>query len=230
VPESSQHTDSRPEEGQNAMDVQQAAAAPIGGALDEDTENQAAAAPAGLWRKYGPRFIALGASLVITISVITFRQQIVDLGRYGYLGVFVISLLGNATVILPVPSLAVVFAGGGVLNPIVVGLVAGVAEPLGELTGYLAGYGGSAIIEDRVRYERIKGWMERRGFLTLFVFSVIPNPLFDLAGMTAGMLKFPVWRFLVACWLGKTIKALVIAYVGSVSVGLLEGLLGGFGL
>ena len=81
----------------------------------------------------------------------SFGDQLVDLRGYGYLGVFLISLLGNATVILPVPSLAVVFAGGGVLNPLLVGLVAGVGEPLGELTGYLAGYGGSAVI-DRLRH------------------------------------------------------------------------------
>ena len=104
----------------------------------------------------------------------------------GYLGVFVIAVLGNATVILPVPGLAVVFAGGGVLNPLVVGLIAGVGEPLGELTGYLAGYGGSVVAENREWYERIRRWMERRGFVTLLVLSAVPNPLFDLAGMAAG--------------------------------------------
>ena len=131
---------------------------------------------------------------------------------------FLISVIGNATVFLPVPSLAVVFAGGSVLNPLLVGLIAGLGEPLGELTGYLAGYGGSAIVQDRQRYERLQGWMERRGFLTLFVLSAIPNPIFDLAGITAGMLKYPVGKFLIACFLGKTIKSFGVAYLGSVSL------------
>ncbi len=143
-------------------------------------------------------------------------------GNSGYLGVFLISLLGNATVIFPVPSLAVVFAGGSVLNPLLVGLVAGVGEPLGELTGYLAGYGGSAVIENRERFEQIKNWMERRGFITLFVLAAIPNPFFDLAGIAAGMLRFPVTKFLLACWMGKTTKALILAYLGSLSINLLQ--------
>ena len=185
------------------------------------TERRPAASPTVLWTRYRSRLLALVFSLGITALIVAFRRELVALQGYGYLGVFLIALLGNATVILPVPSLAVVFAGGGVLNPWLVGLIAGVAEPLGELTGYLAGYGGSVIVEDGERFRRVRDWMERRGFLTLFVLSAIPNPLFDLAGITAGMLHFPVPKFLLACWLGKTLKALVVAYLGWVSFGFL---------
>jgi uncharacterized membrane protein YdjX (TVP38/TMEM64 family) len=97
---------------------------------------------------------------------------------------------------------------------------------LGELTGYLAGYGGSAIVEDTPRFQRIRDWMGRRGFLTLLLLSVIPNPLFDLAGIAAGMSRYPVWRFLTACWLGKTTKALILAFLGSLSVDFIEHWLG----
>ena len=174
--------------------------------------------------KYWKPAVALLLSVAITVLVFRFGGRLADLQGLGYLGVFVVAVLGNATVILPVPGLAVVFAGGGVLNPLLVGLVAGVGEPLGELTGYLAGYGGSAVAENRERYERIRRWMERRGFVTLLVLSAVPNPLFDLAGMAAGMLRYPVPKFLLACWIGKTFKALVIAYLGSVLRGLITWL------
>ncbi len=174
--------------------------------------------------KYWKPAAALLLSVAITVLVFRFGDQLADLQGLGYLGVFVIAVLGNATVILPVPGLAVVFAGGGVLNPLVVGLIAGVGEPLGELTGYLAGYGGSVVAENREWYERIRRWMERRGFVTLLVLSAVPNPLFDLAGMAAGMLHYPVAKFLLACWIGKTFKALVIAYLGSILHGLITGL------
>ena len=176
----------------------------------------------GLWlflRKHRAHIGALVFSLVITIVIVAMRDQLAALKTYGYVGIFITALLGNATVILPVPSLAVVFAGGSVLNPLAVGLVAGIGEPIGELTGYLAGYGGSAAIDDPVRFEWIGRWMRRRGFLTLLTLSAIPNPLFDMAGITAGMLHFPVRRFLLACWIGKTIKAVIIAYLGAASLG-----------
>ena len=171
--------------------------------------------------RYRAAIVSLGFSLAITVAVIAFRGQLASLRGYGYAGVFLISLLGNATVVLPVPSLAIVFAGGGVLNPLLVGLVAGLGEPIGELTGYLAGYGGSAVLPKGDRTVRMRGFMERRGMLTIFVLSAIPNPLFDLAGMTAGVLHFPVHKFLIACWLGKTLKAVLIAYLGSLSIGAL---------
>lgn len=177
-------------------------------------------------QRYGPRVVALAFSIAITVLIIAFREQLVALRGYGYLGVFLISMLGNATVILPVPSLAIVFAGGGVLNPLLVGLVAGVGEPIGELTAYLAGYAGNAVIEDSERFARVQDWMERHGFITLMVLSAIPNPVFDMAGIAAGMLRFPVPRFLLACWIGKTIKSVAIAYLGLLSVGWLERLLG----
>lgn len=178
------------------------------------------------WRRYGSHILALLFSLGITAVILIYREPLANLGGYGYLGVFLISMLGNATIILPVPSLAVVFAGGIVLNPLLVGIVAGIGEPIGELTGYMAGYGGSAVIENRDLFERIKGWMQHRGFLTIFVLAAIPNPLFDLAGMTAGALHFPVHKFLLACWMGKTIKAVTIAYLGSLGIDLLSPLFG----
>lgn len=168
-----------------------------------------------LWQRYRRHVMALVTAVTITTLIVIFRQELVGLAAYGYVGIFLISLLGNATVIMPVPSLALVFAAGGVLNPLLVGLVAGLGAPLGEMTGYMAGYGGSAVVENRARFRRVQEWMERRGFLTILVVASVPNPLVDLAGMSAGMLRYPVAKFLLACWIGKTIKATVFAYLGS---------------
>ena len=185
-----------------------------------------------LWRKLAafcrnhPRqVLALVFSIALTVLVVVFQHEIAKVSSWGYLGVFVIDVLGNATVLFPVPSIAINFSSGGILNPWLVGIVAGVAEPIGELSGYLAGYGGSAVVENRPRYAQIKLWMEKRGFLTLFVLAAIPNPVFDIAGMTAGAMKYPLWKFLAACWLGKTVKATAIALIGS---GLLPVITGWF--
>lgn len=168
------------------------------------------------------RIFVLLIVLAVTGLIVYFRDRLQHLAAYGYPGVFLVSLAGNATVVLPAPSLAVVFAMGAVLKPVLVGLAAGIGEALGELTGYLAGFSGRALVENRARYEQITAWMRRNGALTIFALSFIPNPFFDIAGMAAGALKYPVWKFLLYCWAGKTTKTTLIALAGAQSVTFIE--------
>jgi len=175
-----------------------------------------------LWPARIARLAAVALVVGISVSIFIFRDQLKDLGAVGYPGVFLVSLLGNATVILPAPSLAIVFAMGGVLSPLYVGLVAGVGEALGEMTGYLAGYGGRAVIENLSAYKRLAVWMKRAGGITVFVLSLIPNPFVDLAGIAAGSLHYPVWRFLLFCWMGKTLKTVLVAWAGAKSFTAIE--------
>lgn len=183
---------------------------------------EASPKPSTFWTSTLFRVLVILAVLGISVAIFAFRDQLVQLAALGYVGVFLVSLLGNATIILPAPSLFIVFTAGGVLNPLLVGLVAGVGEALGELTGYAAGFAGRAVIEDYGTYQRLVGWMERRGGITVFVLSAIPNPFFDLAGIAAGTLKYPVWRFLLFCWLGKTFKTMLVAFAGAYSLTLIE--------
>ena len=53
------------------------------------------------------------------------------------------------------------------------------------------------------------------GLIPILVLAIIPNPFFDLAGIAAGTLKMPVWQFLLACLVGKTIKMVAFAYAGA---------------
>jgi membrane protein YqaA with SNARE-associated domain len=168
------------------------------------------------------RLLAIAVVIVITLAIWRVADSLERFKLWGYPGIFVVSFLGNATVILPAPSLALVFAMGGVLNPLLVGLVAGPAEALGESTGYLAGYSGRAVIENHRMYEWLKDWMQRNGALTTFILSVVPNPFFDLAGIAAGVLHYPYLRFLFFCWLGKSIKTTAFAFAGAYSLAFFE--------
>jgi membrane protein YqaA with SNARE-associated domain len=165
--------------------------------------------------------------MAITVLIYLFRNQLSRFSSYGYLGLFVVSVVGNATILLPMPSLAATFVAGRILNPWLVGLVSAAGMSIGELSGYLAGYGGTAIVEakNRERHERLEVWMRRHGFLTIVVLAAIPNPLFDLAGVAAGMLRFPLWYFVLACFLGKLIKGIAFAFAGAGSLTWLEKLL-----
>jgi membrane protein DedA with SNARE-associated domain len=104
---------------------------------------------------------------------------------------------------------------GAKFSPLLVGLAAGLGATIGELSGYLAGFSGQAIIEDQKRYDQMVNWMNKNGPLTVAILAFIPNPLFDLAGMVAGALKMPVFRFLVFALFGKILKMLVFAYAGA---------------
>jgi uncharacterized membrane protein YdjX (TVP38/TMEM64 family) len=134
---------------------------------------------------------------------------------------FAISVVSSATLFLPVPGLAITTLVGSLLNPIAVGIVAGIGQTLGEMTGYLAGYSGQGLVNRSKTYDRVEGWMKRNEFmgeLVVFALALIPNPLFDAAGMAAGALRFPAWKYLIAAGLGKIIKNVAFAYGGSLGM------------
>ena len=151
----------------------------------------------------------------LTIFLISIRDQVKQLEGYGYPGIFVVSILANATIIVPVPGVLFTSAMGAVFDPFWVAVAAGSGAALGEITGYLAGFSGQALIENARLYERLLNWMRKYGGLTVLVLAFIPNPAFDLAGMSAGALKMPLYKFLFFCMIGKILKMLVFAYTGA---------------
>ncbi len=165
------------------------------------------------------RVVAVLVAIVITLAIILLRGYIKEFAIYGYPGVFLISLIGNATIILPAPSFAIAFAVGGALNPVAVGIVAGLGAALGEMTGYLAGIGGRSVVEKRALYLRLEKWMRRGGMLVIFLLGLIPNPAFDVGGMVAGALSMPIWHFLLAGWAGKSIRFTLLALSGQILLG-----------
>lgn len=158
----------------------------------------------------------LGLILVVLLSVVifVFRDKFVNLQGYGYVGLFILSILGNATIVLPVPVVLTAFLGGGIFNPFWVGVVVSLGATIGELTGYFAGTSGRDALESK-KFLKIKGWMNKYGLWTIFVLAAIPNPAFDLAGIIAGATKIPVYKYTVVVFGGKLVKFLAISYLGS---------------
>ena len=163
------------------------------------------------WMRAG----AVAFAILISITLFLLRDRIAELEALGYPGVFLVTLFSNATIILPVPGVLFTSVMGAVLVPWGVALAAGTGAALGELSGYLAGFGGQAVVERTRVYERIDGWVSRYGQWAVLILALIPNPFFDLAGMAAGMLKMPLWKFLLSCWIGSVGKMLLFAYFGA---------------
>lgn len=164
------------------------------------------------------RILLLLAVLALTVFLYRVRAQAERFAVYGYPGIFLATLLANATVFLPAPGVAVVFAMGNIFHPLGVALAASLGGALGELSGYLAGFSGRAVIAEGRKYQRVADWVRRYGHYAIFVLAAIPNPLFDVAGVAAGVVKMPLKRFLLVCWLGQLCKMLLFAYAGRYSL------------
>lgn len=164
------------------------------------------------------RILAVLVVIGITIGAYLLRNQVEKFAVFGYPGIFLIVLISYATILVPVPGLAFVFSISGVFHPIGVAIAAALGGTLGELTGYLAGFSGRAIIENWKRYNNITKWVQKYGGPAIMILAALPNPFFDLVGVVAGALKMPVYKFLLWVLPGQLIKMLYIAYAGSLSI------------
>lgn len=138
-------------------------------------------------------------------------ERLAEFKNYAYGGAFLISLIGNATIILPAVVLVILTNMGVVLystigpaGPIIIGVVGGIGAAIGEMTGYLAGRSGRTIVLGHKSYARMEGWLHKWGAIAILLISIAPL-LFDLVGIAAGTLRFPVWKFVLLCALGRVI-------------------------
>lgn len=167
------------------------------------------------------RILALFAVIAITVYIYSIRTRVEQFEAWGYPGIFMIALLANATVLLPAPGVAVIYAMGSIFHPLGIGLAAGTGGTLGELSGYLAGFSGQAVIERTDIYERIQPWVKKYGGWAILVLSALPNPFFDVAGIAAGIAKMPLRTFLIFTWVGQFIKMTSFALAGRYSIELI---------
>lgn len=163
------------------------------------------------------RGLMLAFVIALSVFIYSIRDQTAMLATFGYPGVFVLSILANATVVLPAPGLVLVFGAPALgLNPWIVGIVAGVGATIGEFSGYIAGLQRKR--RDREPpdvYNRLHGYIARYGPWVLTVLGFLPLPFFDLAGIIAGILKMPVREYFLFTLLGKAPKMILIALAGA---------------
>jgi membrane protein DedA with SNARE-associated domain len=196
------------------------------------TEPPESSQPQGILR-FSPthvRWLVVALVVSIVVLALVFRARLTNIEEsvdtLGYFAIFVTSLIGAAGMVVPLPGTAAIFIGGALLTPALVGLVAGLAEALGEITGYALGYSGAPVIQRARIYKRFEGWVEKRGWIVILLFAMIPNPVFDFFGVAAGVLRYPLKRFLVLAFVGKTVKNTGIAYAGYLGSDWVRELLG----
>jgi membrane protein DedA with SNARE-associated domain len=175
--------------------------------------------------------LAICLTFGLAMAVVFYWESFQAQSSYGYLGLFIVCALGGATIIIPVPSLVVQFAMGAVLNPALVGAVAGLGSAIGGTVVYLLGRGGRRVFRqgeilfpksDNIimnLLSRITSWAEKRGSLAIFIMSAIFNPFFFPMAFAIGASRFKLWKFFTMCWAGNTVKSLFVAYLGYFGLG-----------
>ena len=143
------------------------------------------------------------------------------LDSYGYLGIFIINLIGSSTIIFPLPSAGFVFLAGGFLNPLFVGLSAALGCAIGELTGYILGRGSRKVIEKKWKKQirKTENYFKKYGgFWVILFFAATPLPD-DIVGIIGGTLDYSLKKFFIASFIGKLILNLILAFGGFYGVG-----------
>ena len=169
-----------------------------------------------------PIAAALSFSVLIAFLMFEFRHVISELGRWGYVGVFFIEMANSATIMFPTPGQAYTFALGVTLNPLMIGLIGGIGSALGELTGYAVGAKTGQRFRGGRLFAKLQKFTLRWGGFSLFVFATIPGP-FEVAGLWAGTVRYPLARFFVFVAMGKILKVTAFALAGYYSMGWLFG-------
>lgn len=156
------------------------------------------------------------------------------LGTFAYPAVFLVNLIGSASIFLPIPGFILVFflAGMG-LNPWLLAFFGALGAALGELTGFLIGAGGRKVAEKHKEkkegliggflnrmlgqegwLEKAESWSKKRGiFALLIVFAATPLPD-DVVGIVAGAIGYSWKKFLIAVFIGKFVMFLILAWGG----------------
>lgn len=180
--------------------------------------------------------IVIGMLLALApgVALLFFPNFTDSVEGFGYFGVFITNLASTATFFVPVPGLTaaaqalIIKEAADARLPWLVGVAGGLGMAIGEITAYYGGLLGAEMMRGRdlpgprrfhATIERVVrgiNWlMQRWGMATLFVLSAVPNPFFEVAGLTAGSVRMPFRRFMGAVTAGKIVRGILLAYLGT---------------
>ena len=149
--------------------------------------------------------------------------------QYGYLGIFLVSLLGSASIFFPIPYTVVLFTAGSLetFNPILIAFASGLGSAVGEFSGYLLGLGGRKVISEKGKrnVELLLKILGRYGALAIFMFALTPLPD-DLLFIPLGVMRYGFIRAFIPAFLGKLCMSLIIVYSARFTIGIIRQIFG----
>lgn len=146
--------------------------------------------------------------------------------EYGILGVnigvFIISIFGNFTIIFPVPYLfALILISllpdihNNPLMLLILGFSAGLGASIGELTAWILGRAGEKTLKNSSKVEKMNHWVEK-GYAPFLIFLFAATPLPDDAFMVVvGFANYSLLKTLLFCFIGKVTLTCTTAFIAS---------------
>ncbi len=162
-------------------------------------------------------------SLLIMVATIHHRDAVSAMAGVSYAGLLLACFAANSSVLVPASSSLIVIGAASALNPFLCGVIGGLGASLGEQVSYWVGRSGSQIAGDIVVISDVREWIDKHGFLVVFLFSLLPLPIYDIAGIAAGANRFSWVKYTIACALGKIPKMIAYACLGAYMIGLMIG-------
>lgn len=166
--------------------------------------------------------LGLALSFGIAAAFWIFKDQVQARASLSYLFLFLACMGSHASVLIPSSATVIIMAAAAVLNPLICGIAGGLGGALGEHTSYICGRSGQVFVENSKLYRWLLPRVEKHGFLWVFLLSFVPLPVYDLAGLTAGVTGMKLTRFSSACALGIVPKSIAYAYFGVYALELIE--------
>jgi membrane protein YqaA with SNARE-associated domain len=173
--------------------------------------------------------ISVGGSILL----IQHWEYISRLEKHGYWGLFVISLFAGSPIPIPTPSMILTFTLGSILNPVLVGLVSGFGNAVGNAFIFWAGHGGHKFFQSvssssseetkkptsRIgrffkRLTSMPEFMKNRVLWAVYLLSIYPNPILTPLILGMGAMRFRFWKFFLVIWAGKTAQGMLLSYLG----------------
>lgn len=151
--------------------------------------------------------------------------------QYGFLGIFVISAVGNMIPYTTIPYLILVMAYASTLpttyQQVLTAIASAIGATVGKLIVYYIGRGAGRIIneENRKKLQLFTKLVDKGIFITIFLFAALPLPD-DIIYVPVGMAGYSLLRYFIAVLTGKIVITLAAVYFGSSMRWLLEGSLG----
>lgn len=164
--------------------------------------------------------VTIGLQLLVMAVIFYYREPLSQLGAFAYPGVMLAEFGNSAMIFLPTPWPAYTLAMSVVLNPLLVGLVGGLAAAAGEMVGYFLGRKGRSIVSEGRIFTRMQSMTAKYGDRAIFFFAVMPIP-FDIAGIWAGTVRYPVVRFFISVAVAKIMRITIVATVAHYGINLL---------